>query len=193
MKHYRELPGWQRCLVLLWEYCKISALVVGGGYAIISAAQEVFVRRYHWLDDDEILEMITVTQTVPGILAVNSAVYVGKRIGGVPGACAALIGASLPPFIIIVLVAAGLSGMREVIDSRYVQGAFKGVIGCITGMVIVTALNMRKKAVKGAFGRLVALGCFIGMAVFGFSPVFLILAAVGCGLGKVWRERRNAS
>lgn len=179
---YRTIPLWKRNWILCWSFLKITALVIGGGYAIIAAAQEEFVRRRRWLSEDDVIEMITITQTVPGILACNSAVYIGWRLGGYGGAFSALVGSIVPSLVVIMLIAAGMQRIQNVIDSAPVQGAFKGIIGCIVGMVIVTAVKMRKKAVRDWFGWCVGIGCLIGMVVFGLSPALLIVAAVAAGL-----------
>ncbi len=186
-----EISTGKRCWIIFWSYIKITSLVVGGGYAIISAAQEEFVRRRRWLTEDDVLEMITITQTVPGILACNSAVYVGWRLGGFYGACAALIGSLLPSLIIIICIATIMSQLTGVVENPYVQGAFRGVIACIVGMVLVTASQMRKKAVKSAFGWLIAAGTLTGMIVFRISPVWLILGAITLGLLNVSLAQRK--
>ena len=69
------------------------------------------------------------------------------------------------------------------------QGAFKGISGCIVGMVIVTALKMRRKAVVNLFGWIVALGCFLGLTVFKVGPAWLIVCAIAAGLAKVTADR----
>lgn len=186
---FADVGVWKRSWILFWSYIKITSLVIGGGYAIIAAAQEEFVRRRRWLDDDDVLEMITVTQTVPGILACNSAIYIGWRLGGFFGALAALAGSVVPSLVIIVAIAAVISSVAELLGNPYVQGAFRGVIACIVGMVAVTALKMRKKAVKGAFGWLVAMGCLAGMSIVGSNPAWLILGSIALGLGKVSCDR----
>ena len=78
LEAFRQESLLKRNWILFWSYIKITSLVLGGGYAIIAAAQEEFVRRRGWLTDDDVVEMITITQTVPGILACNSAIYVGS-------------------------------------------------------------------------------------------------------------------
>ncbi len=186
---YRAIPALKRNWILFWSFFKITSLVIGGGYAIIAAAQEEFVTRRRWLTEDDVLEMVTITQTVPGILACNSAIYIGWRIGGYAGAFAALAGSVLPSLIIIMLIAAGVDRIRFLIETPEVQGAFKGIIGCIVGMVAVTALKMRKKAVRGMFGWLVALGCFAGLCVFGINPALLIAGAIALGLLRVGFDR----
>lgn len=178
----RSLSTLRVCAVLFWSYVRITSLVLGGGYAIIAAAQEEFVRRRRWLDDDDMLEMMTVTQTVPGILACNSAVYVGWRLGGVPGAVSALIGAILPSLVVIMAIAAGISRVREFVELPAVRGAFAGLIACIVGMVLATAVRMWKKVMKEPFAYVVAACSLIGLAVLKIKPAWLILGAVFFGI-----------
>ena len=178
----RNLSRWRIGWVLFWSYIRITSLVLGGGYAIIAAAQEEFVRRRKWLTDDDVLEMITVTQTVPGILACNSAVYVGWKLGGVPGAVAALLGAIIPSLVIIIVIAAVISQVKGFIQKPAVRGAFVGLIACIVGMVFATAVRMWKKVMNEPLAYIVAGCCLVGLAVFKLPPVWLILGAIAVGI-----------
>lgn len=179
----------KRSLIIFWSFFKITAMVVGGGYAIIAAAQLEFVEKRKWLTDDDVLEMITITQTIPGILACNSAIYIGWRLAGLPGAVAGLLGAAMPSVIIIILIAAGMKSIEHLLQTSFIQGMFKGVIGSIVGMVVVTALKMRPKAVKGIFGWCIAIGSFLAMTVFGVRPSCIIVAAIIAGIVSVTLER----
>lgn len=178
----RGSSRWKIALVLFWSYIRITSLVLGGGYAIIAAAQEEFVRRRKWLTDDDVLEMITVTQTVPGILACNSAVYVGWKLAGIPGAAAALAGAILPSLVIIIAVAAAMSRARDFIQKPAVRGAFIGLIACIVGMVFATAVRIWKKVMKEPSAYVIAAGSLIGLSVFKCKPAWLIVGAIAVGL-----------
>ena len=178
----RNLSRWRIGWVLFWSYVRITSLVLGGGYAIIAAAQEEFVRRRKWLTEDDVLEMITVTQTVPGILACNSAVYVGWKLGGVPGAVAALSGAIIPSLVIIIAIAAAISRVQNFIQKPVVRGAFTGLIACIVGMVFATAVRMWKKVMIEPLAYLIAGGSLVGLAVFKLKPGWLILAAIFVGI-----------
>lgn len=180
-----------RSLVIFWSFFKISTLVIGGGYAIIAAAQLEFVEKRKWLTDDDVLEMITITQTVPGILACNAAIYIGWRLAGLRGAIGGLLGAALPSVMIITLIAAGMKSIEHLLQASFVQGMFKGVIGSIVGMVVVTALKMRPKAVKGIFGWSVAIGTFLAMTVFGAPPSYIIVCAIAVGIAAVASERKT--
>lgn len=178
----REITSWRVNLVLFWSYVRITALVLGGGYAIIAAAQEEFVRRRHWLTEEDTLEMITVTQTVPGILACNSAVYVGWRLGGFSGAVSALLGSILPSLFIIMAIAATISMARDFLDKPAVRGAFIGLISCIVGMVAATAIRMWKKVIREPLSYVIASGALLGMSVFKVNPALLIAGAILLGV-----------
>lgn len=177
-----RMSRWKVGWVLFWSYIRITSLVLGGGYAIIAAAQEEFVRRRKWLTEDDVLEMITVTQTVPGILACNSAVYVGWKLGGLAGAVAALFGAILPSLVIIIAIAAVMSRAQNFIQKPMVRGAFVGLIACIVGMVLATAIRMWKKVMTEPLAYLIAAIGLVGLAVFKCKPAWLILGAIVVGV-----------
>ena len=187
------VPRWRVNLILLWSYVRITTLVIGGGYAIIAAAQEEFVRRRHWLSEDDVIEMITVTQTVPGILACNSAAYIGWRLGGFAGAVAALIGSALPSLLIIMAIAAAISQVQGAINHPAARGAFIGLISCIVGMVAATALRMWKKTLREPLSYCIAAFAFIGLSVFKWHPTLLIGAAIVAGVAaeSISRFRRG--
>ena len=120
-----NVPFGKRIRLLFWNFFKIALFVVGGGYAIILAAEEIFVRKLRWLKDGELLEMLTVIQAIPGLTAGNAAIYVGYRTAGQWGALAALVAVALPSYIIICLVSLGFGVIP--MENLYVQGAFIGV------------------------------------------------------------------
>jgi len=181
-----------RDLMLFGTFFRIASVVVGGGFAIIAAAGEEFVRRRKLLTSEELLEIVTVTQTVPGIVACNAAICIGFRINGKAGAFAAALGAVLPSMIVITLIAAGMSAMRDFLQHPAVRGAFRGVIAGIVALISVTAFRMRRKAVVDLFGAAVAAAAFVGIAVLRIAPPWIILGAIAAGAGKVLAADRAA-
>ena len=179
---YSVLPAWKRDLSLFWAYFKIAALVVGGGYAILAAARREFVTRKEWLTEDEMVDMMTVTQTVPGIIACNTAAYIGWKIDGVRGAASAVLGAVCPSFLIILLIASGMTFLADFFASPPVRGAFRAVTAAIAAMVAVTGMKMRRKTVAGPEGVVIALVCFAAITVIRISPPYMIAFAVISGI-----------
>ena len=191
---YSDLPAWKRDISLFWAYFKIAALVVGGGYAILAAARREFVTRREWLTEDEMVEMMAVTQTVPGIIACNTAAYIGWKIDGFRGAASAVLGAVCPSFLIILLIASGMTFLADFFASPAVRGAFRAVTAAIAAMVAVTGVKMRKKTVSGPDGVVIALVCFLAITVIRISPPCMIAFAVIAGIvfEACRRTRRTA-
>ena len=90
---------------LFWSFLKIGAFTFGGGYAMISLIEREVIERRRWIDCDEFLELLTLAQSVPGPISLNTSVFVGYKMKGYAGAIAAVAGAVLPSFIIIILIA----------------------------------------------------------------------------------------
>ena len=99
------LSKFTKCRMLFWGFFKIAALVVGGGYAIVPAAENEFIHRKKLLTEDELLDMMAIIQSLPGIIAGNAALYIGYRAAGVWGALTALLGVATPSTVIILLIA----------------------------------------------------------------------------------------
>lgn len=185
----QQLNTFERCLVVFWEYIKISSIVVGGGYAIIAASQQVFVKKREWLNDENILDMVVITQAVPGILATNTAIYIGYKVAGLAGAILAMIGSALPSVIIIIIIAAGLSNVP--LDNPHVRGAMIGVVSGVVSMVLLAAFRLRKKALTGKVPVLIAVFALIGMVVLKISPLLIMSLAVLAGIFDVYMMRKR--
>jgi len=175
--------------VVFWEYIKISSVVVGGGYAIIAASQQVFVKKRQWLNDENILDMVVITQAVPGILATNTAIYIGYKVAGFAGAVSAMIGSALPSVVIIIIIAAGLSNVP--LDNPHVQGAMIGVVSGVVSMVLMAAFRLRKKAFNGKISILIAGFALVGMVVLKISPLLIMSLAVFAGIVDVYLVRKK--
>ena len=175
-----KLPRGRVLWLLFFNFFKIALFVVGGGYAIILAAEDIFIRKLHWLRDGELMDMLAIIQTIPGLMAGNAAIYVGYRAAGATGALVALSGVALPSFLIITAVAMGFS--RLPMDNIYVQGAFIGVRSALGGLVLAALLRTWRKMMTDWFAYLVAFGCFAGVIFGGMNPAWLLLGAMAAGI-----------
>ena len=178
-----------RLWLLFFTFAKIAALVVGGGLAMLPVIEETFVHRNKILTEDELLDMISLTQTVPGIIAVNSAVYTGLKVAGIAGAFCAVLGVITPSFLVILCIAILFPDLNP--ENIYVRGAFAGVRAAITGMIAVTALNMVKKGVKSAIDGIFVFAAFCACTVFKVNPALVICAAMPAGLLLLAWEKRG--
>ena len=121
---------------LFWEWFKIALFVVGGGYAIIVVADEVFGRKRKWIGEGELLEHLPVISFIPGLIAGNSAIYVGLKTRGRIGAVTALAGVALPSILIFLGVSAGFGAIPK--DCVWIDGAFLGLRSALSGVIAGT-------------------------------------------------------
>ena len=168
--------------LLFWEFFKIASFVVGGGFAILIVAEDVFVKKYHWLRDGELSDMLALIQTVPGLTAGNIAIYTGYRIAGTAGALLALTGVAMPSFIVITAIAAGVSALP--LDHYIVQGAFTGVRTAMAGLMLVALVQLWKSSLRDPLQYAVFIAGIIAVSLFHLNPGWLIGTALI--LGPVW-------
>ena len=132
------------CARLFWEWFKIALFVVGGGYAIIVVADEVFGRKLKWIGDGELLDYLPVISSIPGLIAGNSAIYVGLKTHGRVGALAALAGVATPSIMIFLAVSAGFAFIPR--DNNLIEGAFLGLRCALSGIIAGTIWRTLFKA-----------------------------------------------
>ena len=176
---------------LFWEYFKISTIVVGGGYAIILTADEVFGKRLKWIETDELLRKLPVFQSVPGLIATNSAVYVGIRVAGIAGGIAAVIGAALPSFLVINFIAMGYDKIP--LDNRFLQGAFLGLRASMCGIIIAAIIKSWKNVMRGTYAWICMPTAIISLLLFKIPPATVLIIAIACGLSSALLPMKPSS
>lgn len=183
-----EISYWKKLWLLFFTFAKIATLVVGGGYAILPVVEETFTRKYKWLPPEELLDMMGLVQAVPGIIACNCAVYVGRRIAGIGGLLAAAFGVCLPSVLIIMLIAAFFPDLNP--ENPYLLGAFRGVRACVTALVVMTAFRMVKKVLKSWFEWVMTSAALI-LVLSKVEPVYVIFASMPIGIVFAWFNRKR--
>ena len=184
-----DISYWKKLWILFFTFARIAALVVGGGYAILPVVEETFSKKYHWLSSEELLDMMGLVQTVPGIIACNAAIYVGRRVAGWGGILAAAFGVCLPSVLIILAIAAFFPNLNP--ENGWILGAFRGVRACVTALVTMTAFRMAKKVLKSGFEYGIAAAALILVLLFKVEPIWVILGAMPAGILCVWFLRRH--
>ena len=121
---------------LFWEWFKISLFVVGGGYAIIVVADEVFGRKRKWLGDGELLKHLPIISSIPGLVAGNSAIYTGLKTRGRIGAIVSLAGTALPSIMIFLFVSVFFASIPK--GNVWIDGAFLGLRSALSGVIAGT-------------------------------------------------------
>lgn len=123
----------------------ISAFTVGGGYIIIPLLKAKYVNGYGWLSDKETLDLIAIAQSMPGVIAVNAAILLGYRMGGLPAALVALTATILPPLITLTLISAAYDAFAQ---NPYIQLLLKGMQCGATALIVSVALDLVQKQLK---------------------------------------------
>lgn len=175
-----NIPLAKRLGLLLFLFMKIALCVVGGGYAIIAAAEETFEQKLRWLPKGDLLNHLPVFQTIPGLIAGNSAMYVGYKIAGFLGAVVSLIAVALPSFIIISFVAVGFSWLPT--DNAHVQGAFLGVRSALAGVVAATVIKSWPKIMHGCWAWLYMPISLIGIMFFNINAAYFLIGGISFGV-----------
>ena len=176
-------------LSLFLTFLMIGAFTFGGGYAMIPVIQREIVDRHHWLEADDLLEMLAVSESTPGPIAVNSATYVGYRIGGVPGAALATLGVILPAFVIISLLSLALDAFSHLKAVRY---AFMGIRACVLALILKAFISMFRQCPKDLLSLLI-MAAAAGIVTFtGISPIYVILGCAAIGIISAFIMKRRA-
>ena len=168
-----------KALSLFVTFFKIGAFTFGGGYAMIPLIQREIVETHHWLDDDDIMSVIAISESTPGPVAINMATFVGYRTAGVLGSTLATIGVILPSFVIILLVS-GL--LREFYNLDVVRYAFYGIRAGVLALIAKALWNLYKKCPHNLFSYILMLAALIVVAFLKISALVVIIACAVCGL-----------
>lgn len=172
---------------VLWKlfsaFFRIGAFTFGGGYAMLSLIQKEVVEVNKWASDEEVLDYYAVAQCTPGVIAVNTATFVGYKTKGVIGAICATFGVVLPSLIIISVIAAAL---QNFMDYEIVGHILAGIRVAVAVLIINAVITMGKKAIADKLCAVLAIISFIVSVVFSsVSPVFIVLAAALIGLATM--------
>ena len=158
---------------------------------MIPQIQHVVTVEKGWLDDEEMLDCIAIGQSLPGVIAINIATYVGYRKRGLAGAAAATFGVVLPAFVSILILAALLSFIG---DNRFVEGAFMGIKAAVCGLLIVTSIRLllqmcgkgkgsrQVKRSQVVFTVIVSLASLVAVGFLGITAILVILAGIVIGI-----------
>lgn len=166
-------------LQLFWSFFKIGAFTLGGGYAMIPLIEQEVVGRRRWINSDEFAETLTLAQSAPGPIAINSAVFVGYKMRGMKGVLASVLGTVLPSFAVILVIAMFFSDIR---DNETVARIFNGIRPAVVALIAVPVVNMLGK--KKFAWNVVAIAILSAVAVawLKISPILVMITA---GIGGI--------
>lgn len=163
-------------LDLYITFFKIGAFTFGGGYAMLPLLQRELVDKRKWISQEEMLDYYAIGQTTPGIIAVNTSTFCGRKRKGNLGGIFASLGFISPSIIIITLIA---NFLKEFSHLLIIQHAFSGIRIAVSALVLNTVINMVKKTADSKVKILIFLLTFLAIGIFSISPIIIVIA---CGI-----------
>lgn len=164
---------------LFWSFFKIGTFTIGGGYAMIPLMEKELVDRRQWLGREEFMDILAVSQALPGVFAVNMATSVGYRLCGYTGAAASIVGNILMPVLIILGFATCFRFLR---DNPIFEAVFKGIRPAVVALIAAPVFNMAKTAKVSWRNFWIPVVAAVLIYLLGVSPMWIVLAAIIGGL-----------
>ncbi|NMB33670.1 MAG: chromate transporter [Clostridium sp.] len=171
-KDFKELQS------IFTTFFKIGAFTLGGGYAMLPLIEKEVVENKNWSTREEIIDIFAVVQSLPGVIAINTSIFVGYKRAGLKGGIAAALGVVLPSFLIILAIYQVLFAIS---DNIYIARAFAGVRAGVTALILVTAIKLIKSTVKNFSSAIIAILAFV-LILFFDNNMLIILSGIVLGV-----------
>ena len=168
-----------KLLSLFLSFARVGVLTFGGGYAMIPILEREIVDRQGWASSEELMDYYAVGQCTPGVIAVNTATFIGYRVAGPAGGVAATLGVVFPSVVIICLIAGILTNFADI---PAVKSAFTAIRVCVCVLIFNAVVKLWKGAVKDKAGLVLFLIVFVLSLFFDISPVIFVLFCALAGL-----------
>lgn len=171
--------------VSLWQlfatFFKVGAFTFGGGYAMIAILEDELISKKKWITAQDMLDIVVIAESTPGVIAVNTATSVGYRVRGVWGAIIATLGVVLPSFAIIYALSFAMQAFKE---NEWYKAAFTGIQACVTILIVNAFLKLAKQLDKDVFSFVTVAAAFAVATLTSFNVIYVIL--IGGALGLVY-------
>lgn len=168
----------------------LSAFTFGGGYVIVLLMKKKFVDEYHWIEENEMLDLVAIAQSAPGAIAVNGAIVVGYKLAGIAGVMTAILGTVIPPFLILSVLSVFYQTFRSnYVVSQMLEGMQAGVGAVIASVVFDMGEPIIKE--KDILSILILVGAFIASYMWKVNVVFIILFCGVIGICRALSGKRR--
>lgn len=175
-------------LPIFWTFFKIGLFTFGGGLEMLPLFKKELVEKHRWIDKDELMDIISISQSIPGSLTINSAAFLGRAIAGIPGAIVAIGGAVAAPMVCITVVVAIQPWIQ---GNLYVDHFFAGVRAAVAGLILSALLELRSYALHSKADSVVMVGAFVALEVFQIHFVYIIAEGILCSLFVYFLSCKN--
>ena len=163
------------CWQLFVTFFNIGAFTIGGGYAMLGMIEREVVKKRKWIDSEEFWDSIAVVQALPGVFAVNCALYVGYKIKGTKGAIISCLGAMIPSIVIMLLIAMFFTDYK---DNPTIEKIFRGIRPCVVALILSPSIKLCITAKVNWITAIFPIATVILICWFKISPAYIILFAV---------------
>ena len=167
----------QRLSTIFFSFLKIGMFTFGGGYAMLPLIEQELITKRKWIEQKEFLDLLTLAQSVPGPIAVNTSVFVGYNVRGFGGAVAALLGSVLPSFVIILVIAIFFADIRH---NPVVDAAFKGMRPAVVALIIGPVISLARGMHWIMF--IVIAAAALAIWWLDWSPIYVLVTAAAIGI-----------
>ena len=175
------------CLQLFLTFMKIGVVTFGGGYAMIPIIENEITVKKEWISGDDLIEVVAISESTPGPIAICAATFIGYKVAGVFGAFCSTVGAVLPSFVIIYLISLFLRQFEEI---KVIQYAFFGIRAGVLALLVKAVISMFKKSPKNIVAYLIMALSFAAIVIFSANVIFVILGAAIVGLCAAFIARK---
>ncbi|MBR0468998.1 MAG: chromate transporter [Mogibacterium sp.] len=177
-------------LELFTVFFKLGAFTIGGGIAMLPLLQNTLIEEKKWFTKEEFVDIVAVCQSLPGVVAVNMATYVGFKKKGLIGSIVSTIGVVIPSFVLILIIARGITALG---DNGTVMGAMAGLRAAALGMVAVALIQLAPSALKNIWAILAAATAFVLIALLNVNTAYVILLFAVLGIIVTLAGSRKAA
>lgn len=164
---------------LFLSFLKIGATTFGGGYAMLPVIRQEVVLAKRWLTSEEFIDVLAVAQSSPGAVAINTAVFIGFKMAGVPGAFSALLGTVLPSFLIILLIAGVFTQFAQYPQTL---AAFAGIRPAVAALIAAAVVKLGRPVLKDSQSVILTVFFLLLAVYFGIHPAFIIILGALAGI-----------
>lgn len=168
-----------RLLDLFVSFAKIGVLTFGGGYSMLPILERECVDKHHWVTEEEMLNFYAIGQCTPGVIAVNTATFIGTKEKGIWGGIVATLGVVFPSFIIISLLASIIAVFK---DNYYVIKAFSGIRVAVCALIISSIIKLCKKSLKDWLCVVLAFLSLVLQLIFSINSIFIVVGTIVFGI-----------
>ena len=181
---------WTKIRKVFFSTLYLSAFTFGGGYVIITLMKKKFVDELHWIDEEEMLDLVAIAQSAPGAIAVNGAIVVGYKLAGIAGALAAIIGTIIPPFVILSVIFYFYAAFSSNYIVKTVLDGMQAGVGAVIASVVY---DMGSGIVAGKQKSSLAImaAAFLAVCIFNVNVVYVVIFCIVLGVVRTLIRKRR--